>query len=229
MKMKKVLFAVVVAVLMAGCAGNRQMAKSGFAMAETAMAGGMAQDRTSAQAPETGRMIIKRGGLTLAVEDFKKAVETAGLIVKDLNGFVQNENQYDENYYMNIKVPADKLEAAMERLAKIGDEKGRNLSKDDVTMQVVDSEAVLKNKKALRDRLRQILNQAKDVKDVIAVEAELSRVQSEIDSMEAMLKNLKGQVSMSEISLTFNKKTMPGPLGWVFMGMWWVIEKLFVW
>lgn len=208
-------------MLLSGCAA-RAMARDGGIMASESFS-------MKAAAPQPDRMIIKRGGLTIAVDDTKKAAEAAAVIVKNFNGIVQSENQYEETYYMYLKVPAEKLETAVDMLSKLGDVKNSNMSKDDVTMQVTDSEAVLKNKRALRDRLRQILNQAKDVKDIIAVEAELSRVQSEIDSMEAMLKNLKGQVAMSDINLTLEKKRMPGPLGWVFMGLWWVVEKLFIW
>jgi hypothetical protein len=225
MKKYLALIAVIGFVFAAGCASNRAM--GGFARAETAMAvSGIAAGTAAA---EQERMIVKRCGLTIAVDNLKAAADSASAAVKEMGGFVQNENQDEGTLYMSIRVPAEKLDAAMDRLAKLGDETGRTSSKDDVTMQVIDSEAVLKNKKVLRDRLRQLANQAKDVKDIIAVESELSRVQGELDSMEAMLKTLKGQVAMSGISLTINKKITPGPLGWVFMGIWWVIEKLFVW
>jgi hypothetical protein len=224
---KKIFVTLLFLAAISGCAANRESARPSFSpMARASAVSGNYREMSSQESDD--RMVIKSAGLVLAVNDFKAASDAAAGIIKDAGGLIQSESQYDDNYYMQIKIPGDKLEATVDMLAKLGDEKSRNISKQDVTEQVVDSEAVLKNKTALRDRLRQLSAQAKDVKDIVAVETELSRVQGEIDSMEATLKSLKGRVNMSDVSLTFEKKVTPGPLGWVFMGLWWIIGKLFV-
>jgi hypothetical protein len=53
----------------------------------------------------------------------------------------------------------------------------------------------LKNKTALRDRLRALLAQAKDVKDILSVEEQLTRLQTEIDAMESWLKSIRSRVA----------------------------------
>ena len=92
----------------------------------------------------------------------------------------------------------------------------------------MDVEARLKNKIVLRDRLQKLLEKAVEVKDVLAIETELNRVQGEIESMQARITKLKGQVDYSTIDLELNRKKMLGPAGYVFKGFFWTIGKLFV-
>ena len=81
---------------------------------------------------------------------------------------------------------------------------------------------------ALRDRLRALLDKAQDVKDILAIEKELGRVQGDIDSMQARLTALKGQVDLASIDVSISRKRILGPIGVVFKGAWWIVEKLFV-
>ena len=66
------------------------------------------------------------------------------------------------------------------------------------------------------------------MKDVLAIETELNRVQGEIDSMQARITKLKGLVDFSTINLHLTRKKMLGPAGYVFKGVFWTVEKLFV-
>lgn len=67
-----------------------------------------------------------------------------------------------------------------------------------------------------------------DVKDILAIETELNRVQADIDSMEGRIKLLKGRVDYATVSLSLNRRPIPGPVGYVFKGLWWAVKKLYV-
>lgn len=54
------------------------------------------------------------------------------------------------------------------------------------------------------------------------------RVQGDIDSMEGLIKALKGRVDYATVTLSLNRKAILGPLGYLFKGLWWGVEKLFV-
>ena len=116
----------------------------------------------------------------------------------------------------------------MTSLESIGKVTSRRVSSEDVTEQYVDIDARLKTMIALRDRLRALLDKADNVKDVLAIEKELGRVQGDIDSMQARLKALKGKVDLASISVTIRRRRILGPLGYLFKGAWWAVEKLFV-
>jgi predicted nucleic acid-binding Zn-ribbon protein len=100
-------------------------------------------------------------------------------------------------------------------------------SSQDVTETFIDNEARLKNLYALRDRIRALLEKADEVEELLKIERELSRIQSEIDSLEGRQKSLQQSVDFAEVSVTFEPRTILGPLGYVASGVGWVVEKLF--
>lgn len=46
--------------------------------------------------------------------------------------------------------------------------------------------------------------------------------------MEGLIKALKGRVDYATVTLSLNRKAILGPLGYLFKGLWWGVEKLFV-
>jgi hypothetical protein len=110
----------------------------------------------------------------------------------------------------------------------LGDVESRTITASDVTEQLVDLDARLNALRATRDRLRQLLERADEVQDVISVERELGRVQGELESLEGRLELLRTQVAMSELSLRMTQEPVLGPLGAILAGAASLIGKLFV-
>jgi hypothetical protein len=83
---------------------------------------------------------------------------------------------------------------------------------EDLTRQIVDTEARLRAQTALRDRLQELLRSRPGrLSDLLEVERELARVQSEIDSIQSNLAVMRTRVAMSE--LTLNYQSAPRPVG----------------
>jgi hypothetical protein len=55
---------------------------------------------------------------------------------------------------------------------------------------------------------------------ILAIEAELNRVQGDIYSMEGRIKSLKGEVDYATVTLSLVRKPFLGPLGYLFKGLW---------
>ena len=91
-----------------------------------------------------------------------------------------------------------------------------------------DLDARVLSLRATRDRLRQLLERATSVSDIAAVEAQLSRVQQDLDSLEGRLKALRTDVALSAVTVDLDRRHVLGPLGLVAAGLAWVVEKLFV-
>jgi hypothetical protein len=104
----------------------------------------------------------------------------------------------------------------------------RSTFASDVTEQHADLSTRLANNLALRDRLKLLLDRAQDVEDVLAIERELTRVQSEVETMQASHERLDSQIALSELSVGLERRQILGPLGYVAYGLWWGISKLFV-
>ena len=75
---------------------------------------------------------------------------------------------------------------------------------EDLTRGIVDTEATLRAKRALRDRLQHLLaTRPGSLADLLGVERELSRVQAEIDSTESNLTAMRTRVAMSALTIEY--------------------------
>ncbi|MDR2693406.1 MAG: DUF4349 domain-containing protein, partial [Chitinispirillales bacterium] len=87
----------------------------------------------------------------------------------------------------------------------------------------------LNNFKAVRDRYLALLEKAEAVDEILSIEKELERVNLEIEKLEGRIKYAEQSVSYSIITVYFRERTKPGPVGWVFYGLYYGIKWLFVW
>ncbi len=175
------------------------------------------------------RMLIWKASLSLKVRSISDAVSEATALTERQGGFVEQKSaQGDESASLTLRIPAKAFKTALSELETLGTVTYRDIEGEDVTEQYIDVEARLKNKIVLRDRFKELLAKATDVKDILAIETELSRVQADIDSMEGRIKSLKGQIEYATIRLSLDRKPILGPLGYLFKGLWWGVEKLFV-
>lgn len=84
-----------------------------------------------------------------------------------------------------------------------------SVSADDLTRQILDTDARLKAQKTLRDRLQGLLA-TRDAKlnDLLALERELARVQSQIESATTTLNVLRKRVSMSVVNINYQSESV---------------------
>ncbi len=75
---------------------------------------------------------------------------------------------------------------------------------EDLTRTIVDSEASLRASRTLRERLMRLLeSRPGTLQDLLAVERELARVQTEIDATESTLAMMRRRVSMSTLNVSY--------------------------
>jgi hypothetical protein len=75
---------------------------------------------------------------------------------------------------------------------------------EDLTREIVDTEATLRARRTLRDRLQQLLaTRQGSLADLLGVERELARVQGEIDSTESNLAAVRTRVTMSALTIEY--------------------------
>jgi hypothetical protein len=75
---------------------------------------------------------------------------------------------------------------------------------EDLTRQIVDTEARLRAQTALRDRLQELLRSRPGrLADLLEVERELARVQGEIDAVQSNLAVMRTRVAMSELNISY--------------------------
>jgi len=81
----------------------------------------------------------------------------------------------------------------------------QNTNAEDLTRQIVDTEAHLRAQTTLRDRLQELLRTSRGrLSDLLEVERELARVQGEIDSVQSNLAVMRTRVAMSELTIQYS-------------------------
>ena len=116
----------------------------------------------------------------------------------------RDEQRRPSSASLQARVPPGALDAFLAKVTKLGSVGQYAQTADDKTDDVIDTDARLKNMVAFRDRLRGLLaTPGARLKEVIEVERELVRVQSELDSLTSRRKALSQQTDMVHVSINF--------------------------
>jgi hypothetical protein len=129
------------------------------------------------------------------------------------------------------------MDSFLDSARTLGEKESEEISGNDITDEYRDNTAVLTNLKKVRERYLALLDKAKTVEEILKVEAELERVNSQIEKLEGTIKYAEQSVTYSLITVKFNEKEKPvqvmkmrpGPIGWIFYGLYKGIKWLFVW
>jgi hypothetical protein len=160
------------------------------------------------------RKLIKNGTIafsTKSVSEMRKEIEK---ITKEFNAYVSSENQqkFDEKieYEHVIRIPAERFDGFVKVIEVLaGEIELRDFSTQDVTEQYIDVEARLRTKKEFETRYLQLLKKANNVKDMLAVENQISEVRSEIESMQGKINYLNDQVGFSTLTVRYHQTFVP--------------------
>jgi hypothetical protein len=196
-------------------------AKPGAAKSGT----GSADHVVSPAALEADRdALARRAAMALQVKNIGQAVARVRAMALTLDGIVLAENigsstgaaelenstkvtatTYGE---ITLSVPSAQLDKAVAELGSLGTVIRSTSSSENVGDQMVDTASRLATMRVSVERVRKLLEQAKDLSQVVAMEAELTRRQSDLEALEAQLASLEGSVARSPIQVSLT--TEPG-------------------
>lgn len=154
------------------------------------------------------KKIIKTASLKLEVPDFNKYSSSVYKTVKQLGGYIAQEDQNlsaeKNETVITIKIPVYQFETMMNELPG-ADTKvlERKITSDDVTGKLFDTKSRLEAKKEMRLKYLEFLRQSKNMKEVLEVQNEVNNIQEEIEAAAGQVNFLAHQSAMSTINLTF--------------------------
>lgn len=154
------------------------------------------------------KKIIKTAGINLEVTDYNTFYVSLREKVKNLGGYIAQEEQSQSDYKiennMTIKVPVSQFDEAVVQFTansvKINE---RKITSQDVTTEIVDTKSRMEAKKQVRQRYMELLNQAKNMNDILSVQSEINGVQEEIESATGRIEYLGHSSAFSTINLTY--------------------------
>ncbi|MEM2921498.1 MAG: DUF4349 domain-containing protein [Candidatus Bathyarchaeia archaeon] len=159
-----------------------------------------------------GRMVIYTATISLETEDISDVLSRIRALAEGYGGYVAGSSRstYAGRNFAEIiiRVPKDKFHIALQNIEQYGKVLDEQTSSEDVTSLYIDMKARLDNLKRQEERLRDILNMAKTVEEVLNVERELERVRGEVESLQGQLNYLESSVTMSVITV---RLTEPPP------------------
>lgn len=164
--------------------------------------------------PREDLLIIKTGSLTLQVDGISAAVTAATRQIDALGGFASGSQRsgtgQEAQAMITFRVPAAKWDEAMNALRGLAIEViSEQSTTEDVTGQVVDLGARVRNLEATEAALQAIMNKADLIKDVLSVQAELTTVRGQIEQLSAQKAHLEEQAAFSTLKAEFVLKPAP--------------------
>ncbi|MDI1450716.1 DUF4349 domain-containing protein [Polyangium sp. 6x1] len=165
-------------------------------------------------------MLVYTARVNMAVYEVKSSLGEVESLARSLGGFLARRNDTS----ITIRVPAARFDEAIRRIEKLGDMLSRDVQVEDVTEEYHDTEIRLKNARAVRERLEQLLAKATKVEESIQIEKELERVAETIDRLEGRMKFLRDRAAFSTITVTFQpqssaelgKRRFNLPVPWIY-------------
>lgn len=169
------------------------------------------------QAVPQERLIIRNGSLRITVQNPEESMAEINDIVEAVGGWVvqSNSSQYGESIRgsMQVRVPADNFNTIMTDIqAGAIQVENVNVSGQDVTDEFVDLQSRLGNLEATADRVRSFLDETENVEEALAVNAELSRLDGEIEVIKGRMKFLSESAAFSNISVNIYPDIIAQPL-----------------
>lgn len=174
-------------------------------------------------AAEAARLIAYQVAMTLEVKDFPAAKAKLEKTVAEAGGYVAQASAAEtpnqpRRADLVVRVPVEKLSAVLDELRGLGRVLNEQLSTDEVTEQVVDLEARLRNARATEQRLVAVLSERTGkVRDILEVEREIARTRQGIEQMEARRQNLLHRLELATLSVAlveeFKAQLAPAPVG----------------
>jgi hypothetical protein len=168
-------------------------------------------EKTSSTIYVKKKILIKNATLKIEVSNCDESIKNIEKIVESYKGYIsQSETTSHEgdakSGEVEIKVPADKFDEFIKKIASVGLKiLHQSIKVDDETDEYIDVSSRLENKRILEKRYREILIQAKSVKEILQVEEQISLIREEIESSEKRVKYLESASAMSNISLTIQE------------------------
>ena len=152
----------------------------------------------------TGNVAMKSSDVGQAIFDVRKVVDVhRGEVQEDTT---ETDDDGDPlRSRMVLRIPAGQFAEAMEELEGVATLITSSSNSKDVTTAVIDKRVRIQVQKRSIARIAVLLDRATSIRDIVHIEAELSRRQAELASLERQQGFLADQTSMSTITVSVER------------------------
>lgn len=226
MKVRKLLalmLSLSLLLALAGCGAKSeaaydmaapQEAAGTYMMAETMAANSLTEDAAaSAQVPENRKWIVTVD-MSAETEDMDVLIDGLQAHIDSLGGYVQNQRisngSYRSNYryrsaYLTVRIPAESVDSFTEKVSGMANVTHSSKDLEDITLSYVATESRMKALQTEEERLLVLMEQAETMSDLLEIEARLTDVRYELESVTSQLRSYDNLVSFATIYLNIEE------------------------
>ncbi len=188
-------------------AGDGRAAAPG---AKEAGAKGAGAKKPSGRLRAEGPHIIRTASLAVRVRDVSKALERARAVAQEADGLVGDETTDRDRHGRErsrvvLRVPQERYAQVLSDLAGTGRLLSRTAKAEDVTEEVVDVESRVRTQRASVARVRELMDKATKISDIVSLEGELSTRQADLEALLARQASLKDRTALATVTLTLTE------------------------
>jgi hypothetical protein len=160
--------------------------------------------------------LIRRAELELEVKDSGPIVKKIRAIVSAAQGDLLNLAEQGQagdsrSASLTVRIPQAKLDRTLDELSALGNVRRRVITAEDVSTQIIDSDARLRNLKKSEAAVLALLDRSGNVADILKVSQELSNIREQIEQLTAQITALKTQVAYSTIAIQLTEAIALAP------------------
>jgi hypothetical protein len=210
-------------VFAAGCMGLPVNDSTGRSqdLSKTMYSGNSPSESASAP-PQSGSgssgsdtKIINTAFITIEVKDVTSGVDALKTIALQKGGYLSSTNiQKSYNNRLSgtviIRIPAIEFENTLAEVKSIGSVKIVSTQGQDVTEEYVDLQAQKTSYQNQLVQYNEIMKKAVKVEDVVTIQQQIDRVQTELNRLEGRMRYLNSQIDLSTITIQLQE---PEPVG----------------
>ncbi len=162
----------------------------------------------SGEIPQASPQLIKTASMTMEVEAIEEQIAAVNQIIKqkqgDLLQFEDNKPRPQNMRHIvsiQLRVPQQQLENTINAIAELGTVINRSITAEDVSAQLIDNDARLKNLRKQEEMVLKIMERSGSVGDVLNAARELGNIREQIERLDAVQANLRTKVAYSTLYL----------------------------
>ena len=170
-------------------------------------------DAAPGDAAPVEQRIIKTGQVTLEVDNVASTLGEVRSLADALGGYVggSQAGTLEESATLTLRVPAARFEELLGRLHELESVKvvGESTTEQDVTREIVDLDARIRNLEASEASYRALLERAERIEDILSVQTRLDEVRGQIEQLRGQLQTVEGQADLSTLTVTLIPRGQP--------------------
>lgn len=194
--------------LLAACSGTNGRNDSAATNNRGAAAPGRAQGGAASAAPQQAakaRAVVFSADLRIRTRDVNASASRAKQLVAAVGGYVDSENGTTEPApaeTLVLKIPSAKFAPTLDQLSsQLGTRLSLRQQAQDQTGDVADTASRVRSAQATLASFRKLLDRAGSVEDVMNVEQEIARRESDLEALQSRQKNLDESTSYGTVTI----------------------------